>query len=175
MPYCVFLEPIVSFPVSRVGAWGCIPVQISKSQIVKLSNYQPEEDTLVIDRNYLIMNYTGRECDVSPYHESYDAITNVPIVTAARAWTCQVTGQTYYLLVFHEALAIQEQDHTLVNPNQLRAYGTEIQDNPFAPTAMHVTSPEEAPSYLYLLMVLSFTLTQELLLHKTYMTTPMYS
>ena len=32
-----------------------------------------------------------------------------------------------------------------MNPAQLGTYETEIQDNPFAPTAMHVTSPEEEP------------------------------
>ena len=87
------------------------------------------------------MNYTGRECDVSPYYESYDAITNVSIVAATTAWTFQVTGRTY-ILFFHEAFAMQEQDHTLVNLNQLRAYMT-IPSQP--PTAMHVTSLEEEP------------------------------
>ena len=60
-------------------------------------------DTIVLGKNCVIMAYTGRECDVSPYTEAYDAIKNVSIVSGATAWTCQSTGETL-ILVFHEAL-----------------------------------------------------------------------
>jgi hypothetical protein len=61
-------------------------------------------NTAVLGRNcVLVRSYTSRECDVSPYTDSYEAIKGVPSVTGATGWTSQVDGQTY-ILVFHEAL-----------------------------------------------------------------------
>ena len=43
-------------------------------------------DTTVAGANYIILSYTGKECDVTPYRDDYEAVTNIPIVTAATAW-----------------------------------------------------------------------------------------
>jgi hypothetical protein len=81
-------------------------------------------DTIVLGHNCVILLHTGRECDVSPYTETYEAIKDVPIATGATAWTCQHFGDTY-ILVFHGSLWMGEMmDHTLINPNQLRCQGT---------------------------------------------------
>ena len=88
-------------------------------------------DTIVAGANCILLNYTGRECDVAPYSEEYESITNVPIVTAATAWQSQETGQIY-ILVFNEALFYGSKlDHSLINPNQLRSYGVHFWDNPY--------------------------------------------
>ena len=42
-------------------------------------------DTIVAGSNCVVMHYTGRECDVSPYTEEYKPIQDVPIVQAATA------------------------------------------------------------------------------------------
>jgi hypothetical protein len=69
--------------------------------------------------NCVVLAYTTRECDVSPYSDTYQAIRNVPIVTGATAWTSHRSGDTL-ILVFHEALWMGNVlDHSLVNPNQL--------------------------------------------------------
>ena len=87
-------------------------------------------DTIVAGSNCVVMHYTGRECDVSPYTDEYKPIQNVPIVQAATAWQSPDTGQIY-ILIFNEALWMGDTlDHTLVNPNQLRHYGITVQDNP---------------------------------------------
>ena len=87
-------------------------------------------DTTVAGSNCIILNYTGKVCDVSPYRDDYAPVTGVPIVKAATAWQSPHTGQTY-ILVFNEALWMGDSlDHTLINPNQLRHYGTAVQDNP---------------------------------------------
>ena len=58
---------------------------------------------------------------------------DVPIVTAATAYTCANTGQTY-ILVFNEFLWYGTQmDHSLINPNQICVYGIPLWDNPFDP------------------------------------------
>ena len=99
-------------------------------------------DTIVLGRNCAILSYSGRECDVSPYTDSYESIKGVPIVTGATAWTSQVDGATY-ILVFHEALWMGDVlEHSLLNPNQLRHYGVSVQDNPYADVEMHLETED---------------------------------
>ena len=45
----------------------------------------------------------GKVCEVSPYMDEYDAITDVPVVRGATMWTDQHTNDEY-ILVFNEAL-----------------------------------------------------------------------
>jgi hypothetical protein len=99
-------------------------------------------DTCVLGKNFIIFSSTGRECDVYPYTDSYDGIKGVQIVSGATSWTCQQTGETF-ILVVHEALWMPDSmAHSLVNPNQLRAFGSTVQDNPFG-GAMSLVDPEE--------------------------------
>ena len=103
----------------------------------------PKYVTVVLGRNCVILSYTGRDCNVSPYNETYESIKGVPIVSGATAWTCETMGLTY-ILVFNEALWMGDSlDHSLVNPNQLRSYGVVVQDNPFDPTQMHISTEDD--------------------------------
>jgi hypothetical protein len=87
-------------------------------------------DTIVAGSNCVILQYTGKECDVTPYREDYESIKGVPIVNAATAWQSPHTGQTY-ILVLNESLWMGDSmDHSLINPNQLRHFGTRVQDDP---------------------------------------------
>lgn len=98
-------------------------------------------DTCVFGSNFVIIAYTARECDVSPYSDTYDAISGVPIVTAGTVWT-NPDGLDY-LLIIHEGLWMPDKvEHSLINPNQLRSYGTEVQDNPFGGPMAIVDSDE---------------------------------
>jgi hypothetical protein len=97
-------------------------------------------DTIVLGSNAIVLQYTSRECDVSPYSDSYEPIRNVPIVKGATAITSNTTGETL-ILVFNEAIWMGDHlDHSLLNPNQLRHYGIVVQDNPFDKTALHLAS-----------------------------------
>ena len=89
-------------------------------------------DSIVAGANCCIMYYTARECDVSPYRDDYSPIKNVPIIQAATAYQSEYTGQTY-ILILNEALWMgNAMPHTLINPNQLRHFGTMVQDNPMS-------------------------------------------
>ena len=56
-------------------------------------------DTTITGSNCVILNYTGKICNVSPYRDNYDPISNVPIVNAAIAWQSPWTRQTYILIL----------------------------------------------------------------------------
>ena len=89
-------------------------------------------DTTVLGSNCVVLAYTGKECEVSPYTDEYDAIRKVPVVTGATVWTNSQDGAPI-LLIFNEALWMGDRlHHTLTNPNQLQSYRVDVQDNPFA-------------------------------------------
>lgn len=49
-----------------------------------------------------------------------------------------------YILVFNEAIWMGDLlDHSLINPNQLRSHGVDVQDNPFGIVAMHIASDDD--------------------------------
>ena len=94
-------------------------------------------DTIVAGANCTVLEYTGRECDVSPYSSEYSPVTGVPVVKAATVWQSEVTGQEY-ILVLNQALYMPSLPNSLVNPNQLRAYGTTVQDNPYSSEPLYI-------------------------------------
>ena len=74
-------------------------------------------DTTVLCSNCVVLSYTGKECEVSPYSSQHEAVQNVTVVTGAMVWSNAADG-TAYLLIFHEYLWMGDKlDHTLVNPN----------------------------------------------------------
>ena len=77
----------------------------------------------VLGSNCVVLSYTGKECEVSPYSSEYEAVWNIHVATGATVWTNTMDGMAY-LLTFHESLWMGDKlYHTLVNPNQLQAYG----------------------------------------------------
>ena len=58
---------------------------------------------------------------------------NVPIVSGATAWDDPVTGETLILVVNEGLYYGKKLDHSLLNPNQIRAYQVGFWDNPYDP------------------------------------------
>ena len=63
------------------------------------------------------------------YHEEYDAKKDVPIVSAATAWTHPDTGETFILDYHHALWYGKEVANSLLNPNQMRFYGHRVSDD----------------------------------------------
>ena len=101
-------------------------------------------DTFVAGRNCLLMHYTERVCDVMPYSDEYEARKGVPIVQVATGHTAANGQRT--ILIFNETLWMPEMQHSLMNPNQLRHFGVNVQDNPYHSSPMMInknTNDEE--------------------------------
>ena len=103
-------------------------------------------DTFIAGRNCLLMHYTERVCDVMPYSEDYEAKTAVPIVQVATGFT-NAAGERFILIV-NEAIWMPEMENSLANPNQLRDYGTEVQDNPYAEDPMVVRADYDGNDFV---------------------------
>jgi len=90
-------------------------------------------DTTCFGSNFTAISFTNQVCDVQPYSETYDAIKNIPIATAATAYDNPDTQETI-LLVFHQGLWFGDTlKRSLISPNQLRSYGVELCDDPWDP------------------------------------------
>ena len=126
--------------------------RISQTQIVVSTNKEDtpfhgrseldsHSNTTVAGKDCVIHRYTYRSYDVAPFSDKYTPMKDVPIVSAATGYT-SANGRNY-ILVFNEALYIKEMQHTLINPNQCRHFGAEIQDNPYdADKPMAISSPD---------------------------------
>ena len=88
-------------------------------------------DTMCAGQNCIPMAFTGMTCDVNGFHGSMDAMREIPVATVGTLWVHPITGEKF-ILVFHEALYFGDSmDHTLINPNQIRHFGFDVEDNPY--------------------------------------------
>ena len=90
-------------------------------------------DTCAVGKLAYIVNYTGQTCTVHPFVSGLKSIAEVPIVTAAIAYDCPHTLQTY-ILFLHQALYIPRLESHLLCPNQLRQNGITVNDIPLIHT-----------------------------------------
>ena len=74
---------------------------------------------VVVGKHAHVFNYTCRTAQVSPFTSAYNALENVPVVDAAIAHDCKMTGKTY-LLICHNALLIKSMHHNLIPPFIMR-------------------------------------------------------
>ena len=98
---------------------------------VAVNESDTNAETGVAGKNMIPLAYTNRTADVFGYLSSNGAEKDIPIVTAATAYTDPRNGQTY-ILIFHEFLWFGHMmDHSLINPNQPRHFGIGFRDNPY--------------------------------------------
>jgi hypothetical protein len=87
-------------------------------------------DTCVAGPNFSVLEFTGEQCDVTPYTSDYQPITNVSVVNAVTAFTDESNGETV-ILNFNQVLWYgKRMKMSLINPNQLRHFGITVSDDP---------------------------------------------
>ena len=97
-------------------------------------------DTIFCSSNCIVMDFTGKECDVAPYTDAYKTIKEVPIVQAATAYDNPEIGDTTIIILNKAIWMSATMYHTLVNPNRLRTYGMTVQDKPFAEAPIFIAT-----------------------------------
>ena len=99
-------------------------------------------DTTVAGKNYAVLQYTDRICDVAPFSNNYTLMKGFSIVSSATGYTSE-NGRKY-ILVSNEAFYIPGMEHTIINPNQCHHFGSDVQDNPYHDKEpMAITIPGE--------------------------------
>jgi len=83
-------------------------------------------DTTCAGGAFALIETTGKECDVTGFHDEMSPIKNIPIFTCATAYDHPELQETV-ILIFHETLFFgRDMEHSLINPNQLRANGITV-------------------------------------------------
>jgi len=87
-------------------------------------------DTTVAGSTCRVLEYSEKVCDVYPFSDSYQPMSQVPIAKVATAYDHPATGETF-ILIFGQALYLGDQlDHTLICPNQVRYNNIVVDDVP---------------------------------------------
>jgi hypothetical protein len=91
-------------------------------------------DTCCAGANWSLMELTGEACDVNPFLDSYQPIQEISVTRCCTVAMNQ-EDSVKYLHVGDQILLFGTQlPHSLINPNQLRTYGININDDPFDST-----------------------------------------
>jgi len=86
-------------------------------------------DTCCLGANFIPIYFTGKICNVAPFLSNLPSQEGIPICSGATAFE-NANGCTYILIV-NEALWFGDQmKNSLINPNQVRAFGVSLYDNP---------------------------------------------
>ena len=110
----------------------------TKAGTLSSNEMDTHADTCVAGKNWAVLTCTVVVCEVQPFTDKYDSIKEVPIVTACTVWTDQNdqnSGRECLLLGGQFLWFRSSLDHSLINPNQLRANHLKVRDNPFEPDA----------------------------------------
>ena len=90
-------------------------------------------DAHCMGANFAPLYFTGYTCDVAPFSSEHKSMKDVKIGSGATACDDPITGKTY-ILVLHQASWFGERlSNSLINPNQCRAYGISLCDDPCDP------------------------------------------
>jgi hypothetical protein len=100
-------------------------------------------DTCAVGETAYILEYTDRVVDVAPFSDNYKQMEEIPIVKAALAYNHPTTGETY-ILTFGQALYFGSKiRNVLLNPNQMRQNGLEVDDVPKNLSPKHRKPPTQ--------------------------------
>ena len=100
------------------------------------------DDIAVIGSNFFLLQYTGKQCDLSLYSDNYEAVKGVPIVHRENDWQSLDTVKTS-ILDLHEVICMGDTlYHTFVNTNQLHHYGNRIQDKPMSESPLQIITKD---------------------------------
>ena len=99
--------------------------------------YDSHADTICCGRGWTVLEYTAQNCDVAPFSRLLPTLKDVPIVTAATV-VYNKTTEEWFLLVVHQALWLgEDEEHSLICPNQLRMNGIMCDDIPLHLARLH--------------------------------------
>jgi len=89
-------------------------------------------NTIVFGKNCVVLAFTIRECDGSPYTDTYDSIKSVDIPRVEN-----------HIYIGDKGLWMGDKmEHTLVNLNQMRLFGITVQDNPVCESLLYLTTED---------------------------------
>lgn len=88
-------------------------------------------DTHCFGKNFTPICFDSQVCDVTSFSSQLPEIKNIRVCTAAAAYDDPVSGTTTIIEITQGLWMAEYLDHSLINPNQCRAAGIKVHDNPY--------------------------------------------
>jgi len=110
---------------------GKVEGLVKESQVgtCELDNHA---DTCCLGSNFVPIKFTGKVCDVAPFLDDTPSHEGIQICSGATAF--EDDKGEIWILVVHEAIWFGDKmKHSLINPNQVRASGILLCDDPTDP------------------------------------------
>jgi hypothetical protein len=104
-----------------------------ESDIIGKNEIDNHADTICAGSNWIVLEFTGEYCNVSPFSTEYEPLENVPIAQCATVYTYDSTGTTVLLIADQVLWFGNKMTTSLINPHQLRDNGIAVCDDPWDP------------------------------------------
>ena len=114
---------------SYVSNSSKLNVKISSIITDSFTDLDSHSDTCVVGRNALVIDDYDRTVCVSGFHQSLGTMNDRHIVSAAIAYIRPENGELI-ILVVNQAILIEDLEHNLLCPMQLRLAGVQVNDRP---------------------------------------------
>ena len=124
------LNKLACWQYRKIGQATQIPKE-APARTVANNVCNTNADTCCLGKNYVILNNTSRTANVYAYDTSIKTLKGVTIVSRATAYDDLGTNTPNILVVDKDLYYGNKLDHSLINPNQVRAYGINFWDNTF--------------------------------------------
>eukprot|EP00957_Ditylum_brightwellii_P067466 5120955-Ditylum_brightwellii.AAC.1 len=89
-------------------------------------------DTCCADTNWHVVDFTGDICEVNPLLDSYEPVQEVPLAKCATVFTDNDDGAEMLFMADQMLWFGTQLPRSLINPNQIRAYGITVNETPLA-------------------------------------------
>jgi Reverse transcriptase (RNA-dependent DNA polymerase) len=103
------------------------------SGVIGKNEIDNHADTICAGSNWIVLEFTGEYCNVSPFSAEYEPLENVPIAQCATVYTYDSTGATVLLIADQVLWFGDTMATSLINPHQLRDNGIGVCDDPWDP------------------------------------------
>jgi hypothetical protein len=89
------------------------------------------------------MELTGKKCDVTPFLATYQPVQEILVTRCCIVWTDQHYSKEYLLIGDQMLWFGTSLPNSLINPNQIRAYGISVNDYPFETSWVFLMDSED--------------------------------
>ena len=101
----------------------------TNDKVISATELDSHADSPVVGKYATVLEESGKRVHVSGFTKSLGNPLSVPVVTAAVAYDCDITGDTH-ILVICNALYLDEMEVNLIPPMMMRLAGIKVDECP---------------------------------------------
>ena len=113
---------------SRTSKVAQVKQYMSDTERMACMELDSHADTCCARLTFHLIEYMGKLCDVTPFLQEYEPMTNILIVKAATAYDDPQTGETYIWILTQALFLGDKLVHSLICLNQVSTHGVEVHD-----------------------------------------------